>query len=134
VPDEQVAFAHRLIDAGVDVVHGHSSHHVKALEVYRDRPILYGCGDLINDYEGISGNQAYRPHLAVMFLVTLDGHTGRLLHLQLVPMHMRRFRLNRPSRGDVRWLFDRLNSECKAFGLELALDLEAQTLEWKPSP
>jgi poly-gamma-glutamate synthesis protein (capsule biosynthesis protein) len=42
-------FAHRLIDAGVDVVHGHSSHHVKGIEVYRDRPILYGCGDLITD-------------------------------------------------------------------------------------
>lgn len=27
VPDEHVDFAHALVDAGVDVVHGHSSHH-----------------------------------------------------------------------------------------------------------
>ena len=53
VPREQVRFAHRLIDDGVDVVHGHSSHHPRPVEVYRDRLVLYGCGDLINDYEGI---------------------------------------------------------------------------------
>jgi poly-gamma-glutamate synthesis protein (capsule biosynthesis protein) len=38
-------FAHRLIDEGVDLVHGHSSHHIKALELYRGQPIFYGCGD-----------------------------------------------------------------------------------------
>ncbi|MGZ8237038.1 MAG: CapA family protein [Methylobacter sp.] len=50
----QREFAHRLIDqAHVDVVHGHSSHHPKGIEVYRGKPILYGCGDFLNDYEGI---------------------------------------------------------------------------------
>ena len=53
---EQRDFAHRLIDAaGVDLVHGHSSHHAKGIEVYRGKLILYGCGDFLNDYEGISG-------------------------------------------------------------------------------
>lgn len=43
--------------AGVDVVHGHSSHHAKGAEVYRGKLILYGAGDLISDYEGISVRQ-----------------------------------------------------------------------------
>lgn len=47
VPPAQRSFAHALIDAGVDVVHGHSSHHPKGIEVYRDRLILYGCGDFL---------------------------------------------------------------------------------------
>jgi len=56
VPDRQRDFAHGLIDeAGVDIVHGHSSHHAKGIEVYQHRPILYGCGDFISDYEEISG-------------------------------------------------------------------------------
>lgn len=56
VPDEQRRFAHALIDLGAaDVVHGHSAHHAKAIEVHAGRPILYGCGDFINDYEGIAG-------------------------------------------------------------------------------
>jgi len=56
VPEEQRRFAHALIDrAGVSVIHGHSSHHPKAIEIYRNRLILYGCGDFLNDYEGIKG-------------------------------------------------------------------------------
>jgi poly-gamma-glutamate synthesis protein (capsule biosynthesis protein) len=54
IPPDQIEFAHKLIDeAGVDVIHGHSSHHVKGLEVYKDKPIIYGAGDFLNDYEGI---------------------------------------------------------------------------------
>jgi len=68
VPAEQVRFAHRLVDAGVDVVHGHSSHHPRPIEVYRGRLILYGCGDLINDYEGIGGREAFRTELALLYL------------------------------------------------------------------
>jgi poly-gamma-glutamate capsule biosynthesis protein CapA/YwtB (metallophosphatase superfamily) len=61
IPPEQVTFAHALIDvAGVDVVHGHSSHHVKGIEVYKDRLVLYGCGDFLNDYEGIRGYEQFR--------------------------------------------------------------------------
>jgi poly-gamma-glutamate capsule biosynthesis protein CapA/YwtB (metallophosphatase superfamily) len=66
-------FAHRLLDSGaVDLVHGHSSHHVKGMELYRGKLILYGCGDFITDYEGIGGCEAYRPDLAVAYFVTLD--------------------------------------------------------------
>ena len=28
-------------------------------EVYRDKLILYGCGDFLNDYEGIGGYQPF---------------------------------------------------------------------------
>src|SRR5512145_763756 len=72
IPGEQVAFAHRLIDSGaVDVIHGHSSHHVKAIEVYRQKLILYGCGDFIDDYEGIGGHEEFRSDLALMFFPML---------------------------------------------------------------
>ncbi|WP_208760221.1 CapA family protein [Mesorhizobium tianshanense] len=33
-------------------IHGHSLHHPLAIEAHAGRPILYGCGDFINDYEG----------------------------------------------------------------------------------
>jgi hypothetical protein len=55
VPAEHVGSARRLVDGGVDIVHGHSSHHPRPIEIYRGRLILYGCGDFIDDYEGISG-------------------------------------------------------------------------------
>jgi len=54
-------FAHALIDAGVDIVHGHSSHHPRAIELYKDRPILYGCGDFINDWLFERLQREYKP-------------------------------------------------------------------------
>ena len=80
-------FAHRLIDeAGVDLIHGHSSHHPRGIEVYKDRPILYGCGDLLNDYEGIGGYERYRGDLSLLYSATLDPSDGRLMRLEIVPL------------------------------------------------
>ena len=65
IPSAQTRFAHKLIDAaGVDIIHGHSSHHVKGIEICKDKPIIYGCGDFLTDYEGISGQEGYRGDLA----------------------------------------------------------------------
>jgi hypothetical protein len=79
----------------VDVVHGHSSHHPRPVEVYRDRLVLYGCGDLINDYEGIGGRDEFRGELRLLYLVTLDAGSHALRKLRLVPMRARRLRLER---------------------------------------
>jgi poly-gamma-glutamate synthesis protein (capsule biosynthesis protein) len=122
IPEDQREFAHRLVDeAHVDVVHGHSSHHVKALEVYRDKLILYGCGDFLNDYEGIGGHEAYRADLALMYFARVNPSTGKLLRLQMVPMQVRRFRANRAFREDVLWLRDLLNRVSKRFGTRVDL-------------
>jgi poly-gamma-glutamate synthesis protein (capsule biosynthesis protein) len=104
VPREQVRFAHALIDGGADVVHGHSSHHPRPLEVYRDRLILYGCGDFVDDYEGISGYEEYRDDLRLAFLVSVDADSGRLAGLRMVPFRARRMRLEPASREDGAWL------------------------------
>ncbi|MER7891682.1 CapA family protein [Micromonospora sp. NPDC094482] len=108
VPAEHIEFAHRLLEAGVDVVHGHSSHHLRPVEVYRDRLILYGCGDLVDDYEGISGQEVYRPELRLLWLPTLDWDTGRLRGLRAAPVRIRRMRLETASPDEARWLADLL--------------------------
>lgn len=116
VPAEQRAFAHALIDrAGVDVVHGHSSHHAKGIEVYRDRLVLYGCGDLLNDYEGIRGYEDYRGDLGFMYFPTLDAR-GQLLELRLVPTRIRHLRVNRADAVETRWLSAMLDREGRGFG------------------
>ncbi|MBC6982987.1 CapA family protein [Caulobacter sp. 17J80-11] len=104
VPQAQRDFAHALIEAGVSVVHGHSSHHAKGIEVHREGLILYGAGDFLNDYEGIAGHEAYRGDLAVMWFADLDRKTGALAGLELVPLRIRRMRLNRAKAADIRWL------------------------------
>ena len=131
IPPAQRSFAHALIDAGVDVVHGHSSHHPKGIEVYRDRLILYGCGDFLNDYEGIRGNESFRPDLALMYFPTLDAATGRLARLTLAPTQIRHFRANRAQGEDARWLAELLSREGRAFGTRVELQPDGTlALRW----
>src|SRR5881396_3159867 len=130
IPREQIAFAHRLIEEGVAIVHGHSSHHVKAIEEFKGRLILYGCGDFITDYEGISGYETFRGDLALLYLVELDSDSGELIAARLVPMQMRRFRLERASAADARWLCNLLNQLGKRFGTRVSLEDGCLTLGW----
>ena len=118
---EQRRFAHRLIDqGGVDIIHGHSSHHVKGIEVYRGRLILYGCGDFLNDYEGIAGYEAFRSDLALMYFATLAPGRGELQRLEMVCLQSRRFRLHSAAGEDVEWLRRTLNREGATFGTQVA--------------
>jgi poly-gamma-glutamate capsule biosynthesis protein CapA/YwtB (metallophosphatase superfamily) len=117
IPHEQTVFARMLIDkAGVSIVHGHSSHHPRAIEIYRDRLILYGCGDFLNDYEGIQGYERYRDDLALMYFANLDPTSGSLHALELVPLQIKNFRLCIPSRRDTEWVQQTLDRECQRFG------------------
>lgn len=124
VPPEQIRFAHRLIDGGVDLVHGHSSHHPRPIEVYRRRLVLYGCGDFLSDYEGITGYEEYRGDLGLMYLASIDRESGRLDELQMAPMQVRSFRLRHASRDDAAWLCDVLDRESRRFGVKVELRLD----------
>lgn len=115
IPREHVRFAHNLIEGGVHLIHGHSSHHPMPIEVYRQRLILYGCGDLINDYEGISGYEEFRPDLALAYFPTL-GAAGDLSSLRMTPFQMTRMRLDRPSPDDVEWLVRSIGEIGERFG------------------
>jgi poly-gamma-glutamate capsule biosynthesis protein CapA/YwtB (metallophosphatase superfamily) len=129
IPPDHRRFAHALIDhAGIDLVHGHSSHHPKAVEVYRDRLILYGCGDFLDDYEGITGYEDFRDDLVLMYLPSLEPGTGRLLRLELVPQQIRHFRLTYPSASDRAWLRQRLQREYQRFGRDVAPQEDAFVL------
>nr|WP_281352457.1 CapA family protein [Phytoactinopolyspora alkaliphila] len=126
IPAEHVEFAHRLIDAGVDLVHGHSSHHPRPVEVYRGKLVLYGCGDFINDYEGIAGHDDYRDDLRLLYLATLHVPTGALMALRMVPMRARRMRLEYASDADAMWLASTLDEVSADHGVRVrraALDM-----------
>ncbi len=124
VPPEQIRFAHRLLDAGVDLVHGHSSHHPRPIEVHRGKLILYGCGDLVDDYEGITGYEAYRDDLRLLYFASLEPDTGRLTGLRMTPLRARRMRLRPAADADRVWLRSVLDRIGRRFGtrVDLAAD------------
>jgi poly-gamma-glutamate synthesis protein (capsule biosynthesis protein) len=132
VSTEHRDFAHELIDSGVvDVVHGHSSHHAKGIEVREGKLILYGCGDLINDYEGISGHEGYRSDLSLLYFVDIDPARDEALSVEIVPLRRERFRLSHVSKDDARWLAEVLNREGATGGTRAILnDDKSITLQW----
>ncbi|MEU3412167.1 CapA family protein [Streptomyces sp. NPDC006658] len=113
VTRDEARFAHALVDAGADIVHGHSSHHPRPPEVYRGRLVLYGCGDLVNDFEGIDGHESYRDDLRLLYLVRVEPGTGRLTGLRMVPLRPRRMRLEPATPEDTAWLRATLDTHAR---------------------
>jgi poly-gamma-glutamate capsule biosynthesis protein CapA/YwtB (metallophosphatase superfamily) len=122
IPPGQRQFAHTLIDrADVSIIHGHSSHHAKAIEVYHERLILHGCGDFLNDYEGIRGHEGYRSDLALMYFADIEPKTGNLVALEMVLLQIKSFQLKSPSRQDTEWMQEMLKGESLRFGTDIVL-------------
>jgi len=132
VPARQQKLAHRLLDSGlVDLIHGHSSHHPMGIEIYKGRLIIYGCGDLINDYEGIRGREEYRSDLRLLYFPKLDA-SGKLLNLEMTPLKTRRFQLKHTDKKETGWLADTLFRECNKFGGSVEVSSDGRlTLLWK---
>ena len=65
---------------------------------------LPGCGDCIDDYEGISGHQAYRGDLRLLYFASLETGTGQLAALRMAPMRARKMRLDPAPAADRQWL------------------------------
>lgn len=116
VPGEHVRFARWLAEGGAHIVHGHSSHHPRPIEVVGDTLILYGCGDLINDYEGIAGFEDYRDDLRLLYFPILDAAKGTVAGLRMLPVRARRLRLHPASADETLWLRDLLTRISGRFG------------------
>lgn len=131
IPRARRDAAQRLIDeAGADVVHGHSSHHVQGIEVYKEKLILYGCGDFLNDYEGIGGREVYLADLGLMYFPRLDPATGNLRYLEMVPTRIERMQVRHASATDARRLQEALNREGEKFGTSVERSNDSLALCW----
>src|SRR5205823_4877757 len=80
--------------------------------------ILYGAGDLINDYEGISGYEEFRGELSLIYLPRMS-RSGELQSMVLLPMRMEHFRLNRPRREEIEFLRQLLVRESRGFSFDV---------------
>jgi poly-gamma-glutamate capsule biosynthesis protein CapA/YwtB (metallophosphatase superfamily) len=59
-------FAHRLIDAGADIIFGHGPHVTRAIEIYKDRFIAYSLGNFCTYAKfGLSGNLGIAPIIKI---------------------------------------------------------------------
>ena len=93
---------------------------------------LYGCGDLIHDYEGIAGYEAFRNELALMYFAAVDPWAGRLTGLRMAPMRIRKMRLNDASSAEAAWLQGTIDRISQPFGSQVELtDDGSLRLRWE---
>lgn len=79
-------WAHSLIDAGADMIFGHSGHVPRGIEIYKNRPIIYSAGDFIDDY---AIGEAETNDEGFVYILELDG--ARPTGLQLHPTIIKNF-------------------------------------------
>jgi poly-gamma-glutamate capsule biosynthesis protein CapA/YwtB (metallophosphatase superfamily) len=118
-----VSLAHFLIECGVDIVHGHSAHHVQGVEVYKGGVIVYGCGDFVDDYVL---NRDFRNDLGALWRVGVrerEGERGGLEmdRLEILPTRVEEFgaRLLDPADWDWGWVGGRIKMLSAEFGTEV---------------
>ena len=118
-PDKEIqSLARFLIDeCGIDVIHGHSSHHIQGVEKYKGKLIIYGCGDFVDDYALIPG---YRNDLSAIWRLSLSQSEGKLKmnKLEIFPSRIRQFQaeLLDASDPDHDWVRSKLREQSSHFG------------------
>lgn len=108
--DQFRAFAHALIDLGVDILHGHSAHLFQGVEVYKNRVILYDTGDLVDDY-------VVDPHLRNdrSFFFLFKVVRGRIISLEMVPTQICHYQVNLSRAKDQLERMKTLSRELKSY-------------------
>ncbi len=91
------SFAHRMIDAGADILHGHSNHTFQGYEWYKGKLILYQTGDFVDDY-AIDRNE--RNDRSFLFVV--DADRDGPFNLSLIPTIIQNEQVNQAEGTDAR--------------------------------
>ena len=120
----------------VDLIYGHGSHHIKGVEIYKEKLIIYGAGSFINDAEGINIDEKmygdFRDDVSFMYFPELDPNTGNLLNLYLVPMRLKNFQVKLATEEeDLYYLFNTMERECNKFNLGLEIEDVGQYFKLK---
>jgi len=123
-PPEHVPFAHALIEAGADIIFGHSGHVVRGIELYRGKPVLYCTGDFIDDY---AVDETERNDRSFLFVVEAERH--RMARLLLYPTVIRHFQAQRATGEDEQASVAKMQELCAAFGTRTLWHEDRRCLE-----
>jgi len=127
-PKEFQRLAHRVIDeCGVTLIHGHSAHHIQGVELYNGVPIIYGCGDFVDDY---AVDNAYRNNLGFVYRLRWNKVSKQWTEWRLHPTKIAFFSVSTEMWPSERqWLVDKVTMLSLELGTQMKLgvppDLDA---------
>jgi poly-gamma-glutamate synthesis protein (capsule biosynthesis protein) len=107
----QISFGHGLIDAGADLIFGHSGHVFQGVELYKGRPIIYCAGDFIDDYavDEVERNDE-------SFIFTVDIHNGHTVGMRLHPTEIVDCQARMAKAGRAEEIAAKMARLCRRFG------------------
>jgi poly-gamma-glutamate synthesis protein (capsule biosynthesis protein) len=108
------AFKQALLQAGTDIVHGHSAHVFQGIEPEARKIILHDTGDFLDDY---AVDRFMRNDWSFLFLLDVDPQGVRRLVLRPVVLGFAEVNLARGEAFDA--ICTRMSEESKLFGAEL---------------
>lgn len=117
--------ARELIDLGADLYWGHSNHTVQGIEIYHGRPILYACGDFVDDY---AVDPRRRNDLSCFFEVHIED--DRVTRIHLHPVRIAGLQVNLATGEDLRWMHRWLTDRMVEFGTEVVFDGDVGVIEF----
>lgn len=112
--------AHWLVEAGADVVHGHSAHVPQGVEVYQGRPILHDCGDFVDDYALVGDLHNDRS-----FWFDLAVTDGRPTTLRLHPIEIESAAVRHADDAAAEWVREAMRTRSATFGTDFRREADA---------
>lgn len=111
---EFITFAHQMIDAGIDIIHGHSAHIFQGIEIYKNKLIMYDTGDFVDDY---MVDPQLRNDISFLFQVTLEKNN--LKTVTLTPVAINNMQVNLATDKNYNWAMQRMKMLCQEFGTQI---------------
>ncbi|WP_068469855.1 CapA family protein [Candidatus Protochlamydia phocaeensis] len=113
-PKDHSFFAHALIEAGADLVFGHSAHIFRGVESYNNRFILYSVGDFIDDYavDEVEKNDE-------SFIFILEKEPEQKSKLLLYPTFIQHFQTNLAVSSQREEILAKMQELCEKLGSSL---------------
>lgn len=113
-PEEHISFAHALVDAGADLIFGHSGHVFRGIEIYQDRPIIYCAGDFIDDYavDEVEKNDE-------SFIYVVEREAGQKMKIYLYPVCIDQFQVNLAISYRKDAILSKMDNLCKKLGTRI---------------
>lgn len=112
-PNEHPPFAKALIDAGSDIIFGHSGHVFRGIEIYKKRPIIYSAGDFIDDY---AVDEKERNDQSFVFVVEMQDQ--KITGLRLYPAVIQDMQANLANGFNRGQIASKMRKLCAELGTE----------------
>ncbi len=97
---KQVNFAHKVIDAGADIVIGHHPHVLQSVEIYKNKIILYSLGNFVFD------NSKKLQKQSVIFKCSFNN--AEIINPRFIPVSIKNHRPVIASKEQTNIIFEQL--------------------------